>query len=60
MVGIAPGAILTLRNGSVSTIPLLGSLVIGAQRLLPALQQIYSGWAVVKGSILLYVLSSKC
>ena len=30
-------------------IPLLGAMALGAQRLLPALQQIYSGWASLKG-----------
>jgi len=51
MVGIALlGGILVFQNGSSNgTIPLLGSLALGAQRLLPALQQIYSGWSVVKG-----------
>ena len=29
-------------------LPLLGALALGAQRLLPALQQIYSGWAALK------------
>ena len=29
-------------------IPLLGALALGAQRLLPAFQQIYSGWAALK------------
>lgn len=28
---------------------MLGALALGAQRLLPALQQVYSGWAVLKG-----------
>ena len=32
-----------------AVIPLLGALALGAQRLLPALQQIYSGWASLKG-----------
>jgi ATP-binding cassette subfamily B protein len=30
-------------------IPLLGALALGAQRLLPSLQQIYRGWATLKG-----------
>ena len=47
MVAIALlGAILVLQRGSgVALISLLGALALGAQRLLPALQQIYSGWA---------------
>jgi ABC-type multidrug transport system fused ATPase/permease subunit len=36
------------RGGSSALIPLLGTLALGSQRLLPALQQIYSGWALIK------------
>ena len=43
------GLVLQQTSGS-SVIPLLGVLALGAQRLLPALQQIYSGWASLKGS----------
>ena len=44
------GGLMVLRQGSGSAvIPLLGSLALGAQRLLPALQQIYSGWSTFKG-----------
>jgi ATP-binding cassette subfamily B protein len=40
------GGLLVLQRGSGgAVIPLLGALALGAQRLLPALQQIYSGWA---------------
>jgi ABC-type multidrug transport system fused ATPase/permease subunit len=40
------GGLLVLQRGSgVAVIPLLGALALGAQRLLPALQQIYGGWA---------------
>lgn len=40
------GGLLVLQRGSGAVvIPLMGSLALGAQRLLPALQQIYSGWA---------------
>jgi len=43
------GGLLVLQRGSgVAVIPLLGALALGAQRLLPALQQIYSGWATLK------------
>lgn len=50
MVAIALlGLLLVLQRGTGATvIPLLGVLAIGAQRLLPALQQIYSGWASLK------------
>lgn len=43
------GGLLVLQRGSgAAVIPLLGALALGAQRLLPALQQIYSGWANMK------------
>ena len=41
---------LVLSKGSGSAaIPLLGAFALGAQRLLPAMQQIYGGWSQVKG-----------
>ncbi|MDC0165846.1 ABC transporter ATP-binding protein/permease [Synechococcus sp. AH-558-M21] len=51
MVAIAVlGGLLVLQRGSgAAVIPLLGALAMGAQRLLPALQQLYSGWAALKG-----------
>lgn len=47
LVAIATlGGLLVLQRGSgVGVIPILGAMALGAQRLLPALQQIYSGWA---------------
>jgi len=40
------GGILLLQRGSGDdVIPVLGAFALGAQRLLPALQQIYTGWA---------------
>ena len=50
MVAIALlGGLLVWQRGSgAAVIPLLGALALGAQRLLPALQQIYSGWASLK------------
>lgn len=42
-------SILFFRRGSNTTvIPLLGVLALGSQRLLPAFQQIYSGWTAVR------------
>ena len=51
MVGIAllGGLLVSQRGSGPSVIPLLGAMALGAQRLLPALQQIYSGWAALKG-----------
>jgi ABC-type multidrug transport system fused ATPase/permease subunit len=37
-------------GGIVAAIPVLGALALGAQRLLPAIQQLYSGWAGIKGN----------
>jgi ATP-binding cassette subfamily B protein len=42
---------LSLQSGSlVQGLPLLGAMALGAQRLLPALQQIYGAWAGILGS----------
>jgi ABC-type multidrug transport system fused ATPase/permease subunit len=44
------GVLLVLQQGSGgAVIPLLGTLALGAQRLLPALQQVYAGWSSLKG-----------
>ena len=41
---------LSLRSGGiVAALPVLGALALGAQRLLPALQQTYSSWATIIG-----------
>lgn len=41
---------LTSREGGVAAaIPLLGALAIGAQRLLPVLQQLYGSWSSLRG-----------
>ena len=37
-------------EGMASALPLLGALALGAQRLLPALQLIYSSWAAIIGN----------
>ena len=37
-------------DGLVTAIPILGALALGAQRLLPALQQAYSSYSTLKGS----------
>lgn len=37
-------------GGLVEALPMLGALALGAQRMLPALQQAYSSWAGVAGS----------
>ncbi len=43
------GGLLVYQQGSdAAVIPLLGAIALGAQRLLPALQQVYSGWSRLK------------
>lgn len=37
-------------GGIATALPVLGALALGAQRLLPALQQIYSSWTSIAGS----------
>lgn len=37
-------------GGIATALPVLGALALGAQRLLPALQQAYSAWATIRGS----------
>jgi ABC-type multidrug transport system fused ATPase/permease subunit len=42
---------LSLQAGGIATaLPVLGALALGAQRLLPAMQQIYGAWASIAGS----------
>ena len=38
------------QNGMTTIIPILGAFALGAQRLLPALQQAYSSYSLIKGS----------
>ncbi len=43
---------LSLQAGGIATaLPVLGALALGAQRLLPALQQIYHTWASIAGGL---------
>lgn len=51
MIIIAFAAVLvaTRHGGLAYAIPLLGAVALGAQRLLPLLQQVYHGWASVSG-----------
>lgn len=47
-IAILGGLLVSQRGSSITVIPILGALALGAQRLLPAFQQIYSGWASLK------------
>jgi ATP-binding cassette, subfamily B, bacterial PglK len=45
------GAYFVARDGAASNaLPLLGAFALGAQRLLPMLQQIYSCWSIIRSS----------
>jgi ABC-type multidrug transport system fused ATPase/permease subunit len=48
-IALLGGSLALQKGSSAAVIPLLGALALGAQRLLPALQQIYSGWATLNG-----------
>jgi ATP-binding cassette subfamily B protein len=37
-------------DGMVKAVPVLGAMALGAQRLLPVLQQVYSSWTAIQGS----------
>ncbi|TZF87301.1 ABC transporter ATP-binding protein [Lysobacter lacus] len=49
IAGLAYG-LSTKNDGIASSLPMLGALALGAQRLLPALQQAYSAWQSVAGN----------
>ena len=43
--------VISLKEGGISaSLPLIGALAFGAQRLLPALQQCYSAWSTIAGN----------
>ena len=46
-IALLGGLLVIHQRSGVSVIPLLGALALGAQRLLPALQQIYRGWSLL-------------
>lgn len=52
MIIIAAVAVLVTQRpgGLMEAIPVLGALALGAQRLLPLIQQIYNGWAQTTGN----------
>ena len=37
-------------NNNVDVIPTLGAFALGSQKLLPAMQQVYSGWTTIRGA----------
>ena len=48
-IAIFGGFLLFQKGNNAPIVHILGSLALGAQRLLPALQQIYRGWSILKG-----------
>ena len=51
MLGIFSFAFSSNNSSESSIIPILGAIALGAQRLIPALQQVYSCWANIKSNI---------
>ena len=50
LIAIMAFALSRQAHGVAAALPVLGALALGAQRLLPALQQVYSAWASIAGS----------
>jgi ATP-binding cassette subfamily B protein len=48
-IAIICGSIVLYQGSGVVVIPLMGALALGAQRLLPSLQQVYGNWSALKG-----------
>ena len=49
MIAVVALMIANRAGGLANAIPLLGAVALGAQRLLPLLQQVYHGWASISG-----------
>ena len=50
LIGAIAYSLTTQYGGMEGALPLLGALALGAQRILPALQQVYNSWAIIRGS----------
>jgi ABC-type multidrug transport system fused ATPase/permease subunit len=50
LIAVVACGLATSQNGIVGAIPILGALALGAQRLLPLVQNIYINWSSVRGS----------
>ena len=48
-IAILATALSAQKGGGAAALPVLGAFALGAQRLLPAMQQTYSGWSSLKG-----------
>lgn len=49
LIAVTAGVVSKSFNASIGIIPILGTLALGAQRLLPVLQQAYSSWSSIQG-----------
>lgn len=49
LIAVLAFGLRTRPGGATAVVPILGTLALGAQRLLPALQQIFAAWASVRG-----------
>ncbi|MDH5524786.1 MAG: ABC transporter ATP-binding protein/permease [Desulfobulbaceae bacterium] len=49
LISVLAFSLVERSGGIVGAIPMLGALALGAQRLLPMLQQIYSSWSSIRG-----------
>lgn len=50
IISLLGGILVIFKGGQSSAIPLLGAMALGAQRLLPTLQQIFRGWSSLKSN----------
>jgi ABC-type multidrug transport system fused ATPase/permease subunit len=50
LISVLAYILVTRPDSASDALPILGSLALGAQRLLPMMQQIYNGWANMKGN----------
>ena len=50
LIAVVAYSLVQQTNGITKAIPILGALALGAQRLLPVLQQAYQSWSSIQGS----------
>lgn len=50
LIAILACGMATLTDGISSAIPILGALALGAQRLIPLVQNVYVGWTYIRGA----------
>lgn len=50
LIAVLAYLMLLSENGAAAAIPILGALALSAQRILPVMNTIYTGWAAIKGN----------